>query len=330
MDVLYHIKDLLLSRNGLVIPGLGSFIVNYLPAEVDKSKNKILPPRRSYSFNNRIKEDSDKILIKRLTSAYNVTQKEASEKVKEFVSEVSKALDSKKEYKIEGIGKFYKDEKGTLQFADESELEKRLGLDDLEAQPFILEKTEKTDAPPKAKTTIRQPQKKKKRRKAGFYLSVAAAILLVLFVVGGIYSGFFTYYYNKFSKELLTEKKQQDIPAEQKQNSQIKDTTKSSQLDTRIDKMTDKKKALMYEEKKEKAHYHLVAGSFKKRTNAETFQKELSKQGYSSEILEKNGLFRVSIHSYTKKEEALVSLYHIRDTTPFKSVWLLTLREKDQ
>jgi nucleoid DNA-binding protein/cell division septation protein DedD len=328
LDILYHIKDLLLSRNGLVIPGIGSFTVHYLPAEVDKTRNKILPPRRSYSFNSELKVDHDKILLKRLTSAYNVTQKEASEKMSEFESGFKETLDTKKEYKIEGIGRFYKDDKGKLKFEDESEIEKKLGLDELEAQPFELEKTEKPDRTTTNKAPLRHTRTKKKRRKPGFYISIAAGVLLILFIAAGIYSGFFTYYYNKFSKELIAEKNNQPVPAEQKQTPKTKDTTKASPLDNKIDKMTDKKKALMFEETRETVHYHLVAGSFKKRDNAETFQEELSKDGFSSEILEKNGLYRVSIHSYTKKEEALVSLYHIRDTTPYKSVWLLTLREK--
>ena len=94
--------------------------------------------------------------------------------------------------------------------------------------------------------------------------------------------------------------------------------------------MTDKKQALMYKENKDTSTYYLVAGSFKKYKKAQEFVGQLKEKGYSPAILEKDGLFRVTIQTFDKKEDALAKLYQMRDTGRLKSIWLLSVREKDR
>ncbi|MFP4448650.1 MAG: SPOR domain-containing protein [Bacteroidales bacterium] len=322
MDVLYHIKDLLYSRNGLVIPGFGSIVVHYYPAGIDKQKNKIFPPRRKYSFNPLIKTDSDKILIKRLVSNYNVTEKQAGEQVKEFVEDMEKTLDSGKEFSISGIGSFKKDEKGKVRFVQEEQ--ETMGLESLKVESFELEKTEVTKKEEPEKKSPPPPKRKK-----GRFFRIALLVLLVLFIVGGYFSGFFEFYIEKYTsidkqKQRTQEKKQ---PANSEKHT-AKDTT--DEMQGFINGMTDKKEALMYQYEEDKNEYHLIAGSFQRRKNAEEFQEKIRNEGFKSTIIEKDGLFRVSIETYNNKEEALVSLHHMRDTSPYRSVWLLTVEKKDR
>lgn len=322
MDVIYHIKDLLYSRNGLVIPGFGSIIVHYYPAGIDKRNNKILPPRRKYSFNPIIKTDSDKILVKRLIDKYNVTEGKASERIQEFVKEVEKTLDSGEKFSIKGIGSFEKDKNGKIRFVQEKQ--DSMGLEAMKAEPFELEKAEV----PKAE----EPEKKSPpppRRKKGRFFKIALLILLVLFIAGGYFSGFFEFYIDKYTSI----DKQKQVAEENKQPaSSAKDTAKAKtdEMHENINDITDKKEALMYTYEEEKNEYHLIAGSFQKRKNAEKFQNKLKSEGFESVIVEKDGLFRVSIEKYSSKEEALVSLYHMRDTSPYRSVWLLTVEKKER
>jgi len=105
---------------------------------------------------------------------------------------------------------------------------------------------------------------------------------------------------------------------------------KDAQMDRVIDKMTDKKRALMYEEKKDTSTYYLVAGSFKRHENAREFRRQLKDQGYPAQILHRDNLYRVTVKTYDKKQQALVKLYQMRDTGKLESIWLLSVPEKDR
>jgi nucleoid DNA-binding protein len=324
LDILYQIKDLLLSRDGLVIPGLGSIVVDYLPAEIDRKNNQILPPRRKYTFNPTIKTDADNILANQLVKEYKISNEEAEKEIKQFVEQVKKALSENREFMFEGIGKLLQDDKGKLVFQEE---EKLMGMDPLSAEPFELEGQESPTTTTTRKTPL-QTSPPRKKRKTTRYLTLIAVFLILLFVGAGLYTGFFTFYIEKFTKKPVAETEKPGNTPQQKKDAPA-DTT-AARLDQTIHKMTDKKRALMYEEPAVKREYHLITGSFKRRVNAEEFQTKLKKDGFSSRILEKDGLFRVSVQSFSSKEDALVSLYHMRDTTPYKSVWLLTVSEKVQ
>jgi len=62
--------------------------------------------------------------------------------------------------------------------------------------------------------------------------------------------------------------------------------------------------------------FHLIAGSFKKEKNALKFVKELSNIGYNSKIIGKdsNGFYRVSMASFTTKDEAQQELNKARSS----------------
>jgi len=53
-------------------------------------------------------------------------------------------------------------------------------------------------------------------------------------------------------------------------------------------------------------HFHLIAGCFGSENNADLLVKDLTSQGYSSTIIDKNnGLFRVAVQSFASKQKAI-------------------------
>ena len=53
-------------------------------------------------------------------------------------------------------------------------------------------------------------------------------------------------------------------------------------------------------------HFHLIAGCFGSKNNADLLVKDLTSQGYSSTIIDKNnGLFRVAVQSFASKQKAI-------------------------
>jgi cell division protein FtsN len=169
-------------------------------------------------------------------------------------------------------------------------------------------------------------------------LWILTGILLVIIAGGGYYTGFFDYLAYKIrNQEIL---KQIYIPKEHEQSNKqtttladdtTMDTTSvSPEIRRAINRMTDKKRALMYKEPEDSKTYHIIAGSFQVRSNAIDYRDQLIKKGFKAKVLENESLFRISVKSFDEKEDALVELYQMRDSGKLKSIWLLAVQEKDR
>ena len=343
LDILFYIKDLLLKREGLVIPDLGSFITKSQPSEIDQTGKKLIPPKKQISFNPSITRDDDHILAKTLMSQEDINFDDANEAINKLVTNIKQTLQENKKFEIPGLGSFTLDETNNIKFSEIHKEHETLGLIEIEAEPLEPSRPStqnKSHTPPpgpaheKTKTTQTKGNRK--------WYWIAAAIVLLISIGGA--SFYFNFWDNFQDNNLLSGKEKEE---EQKQKTQdisveIPDTGKLAKINKKIDQFTDKRKALMYKTQEKdtatsstvnsagKYSYHLVVGSFKKRTNAEEFSKQVKEKGFQPTILDRDNLYRVVVKSFNNKSKALVSLYHLRDTGKIKSVWLLTVSETNQ
>ena len=346
MDIPRIIKDLLTRREGLVIPGLGSLISEFQPASIRPDQKVIQPPRKKLRLDTKVQMDADEVLANELSSRQNISLEKAREEIRTLVDEIHNQLNSKGRYEIEGIGVLEKKLAGAIELKEAATPESDLGFEALTAEPFELE----TPTPPAQPSGARQsekatpkappppPVRKRSRRKTAVWLS-ALFVFLLLVGFAGWYTGFYDYVLYKWEQRQQTaqtppkkpDKEKRETAEQQATGQQAADTAgDESQVDQVLDKMTDKKQALMYKEKKDTIDYYIVAGSFRKMKNAHEFVRQLEARGYSASILEKNGLYRITVQSFDKKEDALVKLYQMRDTGKLESIWLLAAPEKDR
>jgi len=77
------------------------------------------------------------------------------------------------------------------------------------------------------------------------------------------------------------------------------------------------------EEKIKKKSYHLIAGCFSSKQNADNLVQKLQSEGFKSSVIGQNekGLFRVSFDSFSSRELALTQMQNIK--TSGRSTWLL-------
>jgi len=342
LDILFHIKDLLLKRDGLVIPGLGSFITENQPSKIDQTEKKLIPPKKQITFNPSITRDDDHILANTLVNKENLSFEDAYETINRQVENIKQELQSNKKYEIPGLGAFTLDENNNIEFSEIKKEHESLGLIEIEAEPLeqphlATQKKASTKPRKPSQQKIKTPQRKRSHK--WYWIP---AIIALLIGIGGA-SFYFNFWDNLQVKNFLSRKEAEN----QKQKTQktpvsIPDTGKLAKINKKIDQYTDKKEALMYKEQKkdsakstpaklkETYSYHLVVGSFKKRTNAEEFSRQVKEKGFQPTILERDNLYRVVVKSFNNKSKALVSLYHLRDTGKIKSVWLLTVSETNQ
>lgn len=100
-------------------------------------------------------------------------------------------------------------------------------------------------------------------------------------------------------------------------------------FEDKINEMTKKEQALYYEEENNKPveKYYIIAGSFASLNNARNYKNNLSGEGFTPQIIERNGEgYRVAIGEFQNKSTALDELIELRNTYN-QSVWLLTRKE---
>jgi cell division protein FtsN len=71
--------------------------------------------------------------------------------------------------------------------------------------------------------------------------------------------------------------------------------------------------------------YFVILGSFRVLNNAKNFQKQIGKDGFNSQLLQnEQGLYRVSVSTFTDEGEARNMVYSIRKKFAiYSDVWLL-------
>lgn len=76
--------------------------------------------------------------------------------------------------------------------------------------------------------------------------------------------------------------------------------------------------------------YFVIIGSFRNPDNAERYQGQILKKGFSSEILKnEDGLYRVSVMSTNETREAMNEIRRIRRVFPeYYDTWLLIQKKK--
>ena len=74
-----------------------------------------------------------------------------------------------------------------------------------------------------------------------------------------------------------------------------------------------------------KKYYHIVLGSFEIENYANAFINELNQKTDATQIINYNGLYRVSYNSYNDSDEAEIELDYIRNTLNLKS-WIAYMR----
>lgn len=72
-------------------------------------------------------------------------------------------------------------------------------------------------------------------------------------------------------------------------------------------------------------YYHIVIGSFEQENNAIAFVNQLEQKIDVTQIMDYNGLYRISYNSYYDSDEAEIELDYIRNTLNLKS-WIAYMR----
>lgn len=330
MQIEQLIGKLLLRTNCVVVPDFGGFISNTKSAHIDYSKGVVYPPTKSITFN-RYLTTNDGLLVNEFGKINQLNYSESLAEVTSFVKRTKDRLKKGERVSFDNFGFLYTDENGSLRFEQDrffNLLMEAYGMGSVQFIPETeLEREENTtiEAPLKEQKktpiiTLIPPTKTRTIVKLAKYVA-AAALLPVLFYSfwipthtdvlrsGVLFKGDFNPL-KKSAEAVYLKQEMSDTSIDMIDNidlaeviQQLPNTVSvfSYELneDTYIPIKLEKVSTTSAENNNVSAttknNYHLIAGCFSHKSNADKLVKVLSDKGLNAYIVDfHNGLHRVS------------------------------------
>jgi len=113
--LLQHLGQLIIQHDYAILPEFGGFIVNYVPAKIDESRNLITAPCKEIVFNPALNYN-DGLLAGSIQQAENVSFRKANLIVRDNVDELKKRLKNGETVALGKIGGLHLNENGQTEF----------------------------------------------------------------------------------------------------------------------------------------------------------------------------------------------------------------------
>lgn len=322
-----YIFELLFEYDCVIIPGFGGFIGNYAPARIQPAYHTFLPPRKSLLFNVNLKQN-DGLLAFWISRKTNIEYNDALHLIESAVTGWNKELNAGRFVEIDRVGRLFKDKEGNIQFEQDEQfnfLPESFGLTSV-VSPVI--NRNETRSQIEKRKNLYAATDENERRSVSRALKWAAILALPI----GTAAVFGITHFEKI-KSLSVAYSGLLISNSANEPVRINHTIRTSPPSIKTErneavisqsvsepvKQTDEGQTA----EKEKP-YLIIVGAFKFFENAEGLVADLKAKGYNASLAgqTKTGLYRVSLHSFTSKEEAFRQLELVR-SNEFSSAWLL-------
>lgn len=141
-----YIKELIASNNRVIIPNFGAFLLR----ATSKNKNKKdLASKIDDIYFSPFLKFNDELLVNHIMKNEEIDQKSALDKISDYIKSIEEGVEKNGVFTIEGLGEFYQDAQGKVQFKiHSSETETGEEASQKETKKSASEKPKET--PPKA------------------------------------------------------------------------------------------------------------------------------------------------------------------------------------
>lgn len=144
MRIETFITSLLYEHDCVIVPGFGGLVANYRGARLSKVTHVVKPPSKHVGFNRHLTHN-DGLLAGHISKMMSIGYHEAIAHIEEQVAQSLHALNNNERLNWAGIGIFFKDRNGQLQFIPEEQtnfLLESYGLSAIQLHPIAREVAE--------------------------------------------------------------------------------------------------------------------------------------------------------------------------------------------
>lgn len=306
MQLDQYISDLLYRYECVIVPGFGAFLTQYQSAIIHESTHAFYPPKKKLSFNAQL-TDTDGLLANYIAKKDRIPHEDANAKIASYVRFLFDGLHKGSTIALKNVGSFQLSAENTLQFEPSyhlNYLSSSFGLSCFTSSEIMREVYKEEVTILEEKTPIAFTPEK---RTSSGWMKYAAIAVIGLGIAG---LGGFNY---------LKNVEAHNYAAAQEAKSQV---------DEKIQQATfiieNPLPAITLRLTQPKGKYHVVAGAFRVKKNAEKRIQQLQRKGYDKARLvgvNTFGLHQVVYGSYQNSQEALTVLRTVRKEDN-KSAWL--------
>lgn len=341
-----YISELLFDYDCVIVPQLGGFVTNYKPAHFEKGIAH--PPAKELRFNKNLTKN-DGLLSQSISGAEGISIQEADAILHETVESYLGKLKENGRVQLNKVGILFIDENKQLRFKPDTTvnyLRQSYGFESFAMpeevvipKPLVEEKIDPVEEDAKI-ISIAEPSYNR-----GIYWVAAATILP--FIGLSLYMGMTTDFKSptqitpaelipfvesvkpKYdAREVVLNEEELNDETNFPENTLVFpfdfESNKVDSLGVWVNLSDVHTEASVEKTSASSKLYHIIAGCFGEKPNAEKFVRRLSARGYDANILDiHKGLYRVKIESFSDYEKALAELKSTRDNGTFPNAWLL-------
>ena len=290
-----HIKELLFRHDCVIIPNFGGLVSNPVSSKINTASGTIFPSSKLIVFNKNL-SINDGLLINHISKKEKISIDDSKNIVFDFSKKITNSLMTERSMRLNNIGLFTLGSEDNIIF--HQDIANNFDLNSFGFESFQIQKKTKT----KKIIDINQSSTTKKIS----YKAAAVLIPLILLSLTNILLDTSTSNIN-IQKSDLNFFKKIKVP-------------KLNVAENKIEKEIDKIETITTPKMK---NYHVIAGAFIEKSNAEKLNNSLIDSNFNSKILlSQNGYHRVSYNSFESKENAIIELEKLKRIN--KSAWILT------
>ena len=306
MQLSKAINSLLYTNDCVTIPGFGSFIVNKFSSVYDEKNGKFYPPSRRVSFNSKIK-NNDGLLANFISNEDGIDFSVAVKNIHNEVINWKKKL-NKEPLVLNNIGELSYNSDENIVFSPDLDSNHFLGSFGL---PSIYYKKQPDLVSTYNESTLKKYNDIKvnsSNSRVPDFVKYAAALVVI------ISTTFF------LSKEYEEYNIQNQLILEQEKRQKTIQRVESAVFDF------GSIPAIELEIKVQPNKFHIIAGAFGVKSNADKLYNNLLSKGYNPTKLPLNdkGLIPISFDNFSNRKEAVIALRQLQ-MSENKDAWIFIL-----
>jgi hypothetical protein len=316
IELVRHIEILLLENDCVIVPGVGGFITYDMPASWDVEENIFSPPVRTIGFNPRLKIN-DGILVQSYMEAYHTDFADAAKILEQAVNKLAEVLHKEGKVEMANIGEISLSIHGTYVFSpyDDKIISPFLyGLDSFEIKELkgLLRLSTGRVLNPQRPAHKRMYEIRINRALVRNAVAAAAAILLFFYMSTPIGN---TYVEKENYAQLLPADLFSKIGRQSLLTTPVGADVVTEPVISQPEPEADPQPASTL--------YHIIVASVVFNDDAQAMAAGLKTKGYHDAcVLAGEDRTRVSIGTYSTREEANKRLVELRKESQYKNAWL--------
>jgi len=306
MQLSKAINSLLYTNDCVTVPGFGSFIVNKFSSVYDEKKGKFYPPSRRVSFNPKIK-NNDGLLANFISEKETISYEVAVKNIHNEVISWKKKLNTEPIH-LDNIGELSYNSDENIIFSPDLDSNHFLGSYGL---PSIYYKKQQDLVSTYNESTLKKYNDLKGNSsisRVPDFVKYAAALVIIFSTTVFLSNQYEEY---NFQNQLILEQENRQKTI-QRVESAVFDFGSIPAIELEVKVQVNK--------------FHIIAGAFGVKSNADKLYKSLLSKGYNPTKLPLNdkGLIPISFDNFSNRKDAVIALRQLQ-MSENKDAWIFIL-----